>query len=108
MSNKTLYDIQWTHMAVESFNAELDFIALKWNNNEVNKFINLVDEFILRLSSGIIKGKISQKMNINSFLISKQTTIFFEIEKSSKLINILLFWNNKRNPKDLKSVFKRF
>lgn len=69
MSNKILYDIQWTDMAVESFNVELDFIALKWNNNEVNKFIDLVDEFIQRLTSGIMEGKISQKMNINSFLI---------------------------------------
>lgn len=92
----------WTKHAKFSFNEELEFIVKKWNEKEVEGFIQLVDDFIKKLKTGILQGKISPKTNIRSFVISKQTTLFFTINENSKTIVLLLFWNNLKDPKNLK------
>jgi hypothetical protein len=108
MPKANLYHIYWTSLAEDFFVRELDFILLKWNNKEVMKFIDLVDDFIYKLSTGVITGKVSKKTLISSFLISKQTTIFFEVIEESRRINLLLFWNNKRDPKKLEKLLKPY
>ncbi|PZX39933.1 hypothetical protein LX97_02293 [Nonlabens dokdonensis] len=102
------YIVEWTLLADASFEDELDFILLKWNNQEVLKFIDLVDQTITTLATGTIQGKVSKKSKIRSFLISKQTTLFFSVDEQNKQIYILLFWNNKSNPKTLKRLLERF
>jgi hypothetical protein len=39
--------------------------------------------------------------NIYSLSLSEQTTFFYKINKDLSLIELLLFWNNLRNPDDL-------
>lgn len=68
--------------------------------------MDLTDAFIEKLESGIIEGKISKSTNIRSFVISKQTTLYFEVHKDIKIIELLLFWNTKQNPKKIKEKFK--
>jgi len=100
--------IVWTESAEHSFTEEIDFIGKKWTLIEVANFISLVDTFIKKLKSGIIEGKVSPKTNIRSFVISRQTTLFFDFNKKINTITLLLFWNNKRNPKKLKKQMKKF
>lgn len=106
MPQGNLYDVFWTDLAEESYSNELDFINTKWNLSEVVKFMDLVDEFVNKLELGIIVGKISKKTNIRSFVISKQTTLFFDVFEDSKEIELLLFWNNKGNPLELKKLLE--
>lgn len=91
----------WTPNAELSFTKELEFIDKKWSSNEVLNFIDLVDNFLLKLEKGIIQGKISKSSNIYSFVISKQTTIYFDVLKEFNTIQILLFWNNTQDPNKL-------
>lgn len=39
-------EIIWTEFALTTFEEEIDFILLKWNINEVQKFIILVNKNI--------------------------------------------------------------
>ena len=94
------YNLEWTSNAVNSYFEEIEFIYLKWNEKEVLKFEKLVEKELKRLSSTPSIGKLIYK-NIYSFSISKQTSIFFRIKKEVKLIELLLFWNNQKNPNDL-------
>lgn len=92
----------WGEKAKQSYAEELEFIFKKWNTKEVEKFMLLVNDYLEKLKSGIIEGKNSHKTGIKSLVISKQTTLFFDVNKTENSIELLLFWNNKRNPKLLK------
>ncbi len=92
----------WSTYAKHSFSDELDFIFLKWNLKEVKKFIELVETIIHELSSGTLQGKVSKKTQIRSIVISKQTTLFFDVNTSEHTIQLLLFWNNQKDPKKLR------
>lgn len=94
------YKIEWTFLAEISFFEEAQFILLKWNINEVNKFESLVEAELKRLSTNPTLGKISFK-NSYSLAISKQTTLFYIINYDSNSVELLLFWNNLKNPEDL-------
>ncbi|AXG71979.1 hypothetical protein KORDIASMS9_04237 [Kordia sp. SMS9] len=95
-------NVIWTPTAELSYAKELDKINKKWSVNEIMDFMNLVDDFVKKLESGIIEGKVSQKTNLRSFVISKQTTLYFDAFEDTQTIELLLFWNNKDNPKELK------
>jgi len=96
--------VKWTNLAEISYENELNFIAEKWTINEVIKFMDLTDNFIKTLEKGVLIGKISFKTKIHSFVISKQTTLFFDYQLDKKTIELLLFWNNSQDPKKLKEL----
>ncbi len=76
-----MYSIHWSKLAEITFSEEMDFIFEKWNQNEVDKFILLVENNIENLSKNPFLGRKSGNKNIYSFVISKQTTIFFKISE---------------------------
>jgi len=108
MSLNKFYTISWTDLADASFNKELEFIKLKWNTKQVLKFIDLVDDVLSNLESGILDGEISKSTGIRRLVISKQTTIFYKVNDKASQINILLFWNNKNDPRKLKEMINTF
>jgi len=99
-------NVIWGKKAKYSYFDELDFILKKWNQKEVDKFILLVNEFIKTLEEGVLEGKVSSKTDMRSFTISKQTTVFFDINEQTETIELLLFWNNTKDPKTLKRLLK--
>ncbi len=93
--------ITWTETAKITFEAEQEFIFKKWNAKEVLKFIDLINLTILKLSNFPELGiKVKNKRHL---VISKQTTLIYKI-LSDEHIEILLFWNNKWNPKDFENI----
>ena len=94
------YKIEWTFLAEDSYLEEINFIFFKWNKREVEKFENLVENELKRISLNPKIGKL-KKSAIYSLVISKQTAIFYRIKEESNSIEILLFWNNQKNPNDL-------
>lgn len=100
-------NVIWGKKAKYSYFDELDFILKKWNQQEVDKFIILVNEFIKTLEEGVLKGKVSSRTDMRSYVISEQTTVFFDINEQTKTIELLLFWNNAKNPKTLKKLLKK-
>jgi len=98
--------VVWGKNARLTYLDELDYIFKKWNYKEVKNFVNLVTDFIKNLEFGVIQGKISFKQNLRSFVISKQTTVYFDVNNKENRIEILLFWNNKKNPQKLKDLLR--
>ncbi len=99
-------DIIWGKKAKVSYTEELEFILVKWNLKEVKKFTLLVNSKLEVLKTGKLEGRISKRSQIRSVVVSKQTTLFFDINKKENRIELLLFWNNKRDPKELKKVLQ--
>ena len=83
--------VVWTDTAELSYFKELNFIAEKWNDREVKKFMMLVDEFVEKLENKTLQGKILSHGNMRSFVISKQTTLFFNYFEKSDMIELLFF-----------------
>lgn len=99
-------DVYWTSTANVSINEEVEFILVKWNLKEVNKFIKLVDDFTKSLSENPYLGKKSLKKGIRVFVLSKQTTVIYEVFEDLNRIDLQYFWNNNKNPKELEKLLK--
>ncbi len=97
------YQIDWTFSALNSYYGEIEFIFLKWNQKEVLKFEKLVEKELERLSKNPTLGKMNFKNNY-SITISKQTTLIYRINDNAKSIELLLFWNNSKNPEELNKL----
>ena len=93
--------IKWQPTAENTFHEEIDFIFLKWNYNEVQKFEKLVNENLKRLSLNPEIGIYSNEYEIYSLVISKQTTLYYSFDSIFKIIELNVFWNNSKNPADL-------
>jgi hypothetical protein len=95
------YSFNWQPIAEYTYYAEIDFILLKWNKKEVQKFKDLVDENLLRLSQNLSIGIYKKDLKTYSILISKQTTLYYDFDENTKIIDLYVFWNNSKNPVDL-------
>ena len=89
------YSINWVPLAVDTYLEEINFIYLKWNQNEVDKFVVLVDENLKRLSVNPLIGQIHK--NVYKIVLSKQTSLFYKIIEDEKKIELVYFWNNKKD-----------
>jgi hypothetical protein len=84
-----------------TYQSEMEYIYFKWNVKEVQKFQELVIENLNRLSLNPLLGKYDSNLKIYFFLISKQTTLYYSINQNTKIVNLLVCWNNQKNPNDL-------
>ena len=89
------YKIVWVPLAVETYMEENDFIYLKWNQKEVDDFVMLVDENLKRLSINPLIGQIHK--NVYKIVISKKTSLFYKIIEKDKKVELVYFWNNKKD-----------
>ena len=89
------YSIHWVPLAIDTYLEEISFIYLKWNQNEVDKFVVLVDENLKRLSVNPLIGQIHK--NVYKIVLSKQTSLFYKIIEDEKKIELVYFWNNKQD-----------
>lgn len=95
------YSFKWQPISECTYYEEIDFILLKWNLKEAQRFKDLVDENLLRLSSNPFIGIYNNELKTYSILISKQTTLFYGFDEDTKIIDLYVFWNNSKNPNDL-------
>lgn len=98
--------IYWTVEASESYVDEIKFIAKKWTSKEVISFVNLSEQVIEDLKSGLIVGKDVLKGKIKLHRVSRQTTLYYRVKESDNRIDLLLFWNNKKDPEELKELLR--
>ena len=98
--------IKYSELAEETFDQEIDFIISKWNLLESKKFVILVNDCLDTLSKSYEIGKYNALYNHYSFVISKQTTLFYKYNETLSSIELILFWNNSQNPNLLSKLLK--
>lgn len=96
-----IYDFKWQPNSEISYYEEVDFIYLKWNFATVQKFQDLVLESLVRLSKNPEIGIYKIELEAYSLVISKQTTLYYNFNSESHIIDLYVFWNNSKNPNDL-------
>ena len=95
------YSFNWDSVAFNTYIEETEFILLKSNRIEVDKFILLVEENLERLSKNPEIGIYKNELKIYSVIISKQTTLYYNFDTNTRIIELYVFWNNLKNPDDL-------
>lgn len=98
------YAFNWDSVALESYIEETEFILLKWNYKEVEKFKSLVEENLERLSINPEIGVFDKKFKVYTLVVSKQTTLYYTFSKEKRVIALHIFWNNLKNPEDLNKL----
>lgn len=98
------YTLIWSSIAIDSYIEEAEFILLKWNIKEVDKFKTLVEESLIRLTLNPEIGIYNKISNVYSFVISKQTTLYYSFNMETKNIRLHVFWNNLKNPNNLSKL----
>ena len=94
-----MFKIYWKSLSEITFSEEMLFILSKSNQSEVDKFAFLVDENLKRIALNPFIGK--PVKSIYKVVISKQTTLYYKVIESENRIELLIFWNNQKNPADL-------
>ncbi len=95
----------WHKNAILSLQEENTFILSKWNEIEVQKFNDLVEENLERLANNPKIGRLNSFFNVYYLVISKQTTLYYNFDETNKTIELYLFWNNLKNPDQLLKLF---
>nr|WP_314752253.1 hypothetical protein [uncultured Capnocytophaga sp.] len=100
-------EVIWAKGAVRSLNTVLKY-WIKRNKSDVysKKLYKIISEELLKLSS-----KIEAKIFIPSFepdklIIEKKYSIFYKIDWDKNQLQVVRFWDNRRNPKNLKLKIK--
>lgn len=88
--------LYWTDEAKDTFDAIVLFIGDIWGEKEAQKFIKRTQEVLSAIADQPYLFKASLTVNIRKGLISKQSSVFYEIHPTQ--INILWFWDNRQDP----------
>lgn len=96
-----MYVIYWSKLAVDSYRDEADFILNKWNYQQVAVFALLIEKHLQSIAFNPFIGKKYSSKDLFCLTISKQTNLYYTIDLEQKMVNLVLFWNNSKNPKNL-------
>ena len=93
--------IIWMPRAKTDLNNILDYLNDNWSKREAEKFVIKVSKAIEQIKmSPETFPVVRKKKNIHKFLLVKQNTIYYRIQKNE--IELLTIWDTRQNPKKLK------
>jgi len=90
--------ILWTKRAQKSFDQIIEFLQEEWSLNSAIKFVQKTNSFIETLKEQPKIGRPEKvKKDLRSFVLSRQTTVFYRI-KGNEVIILLKFFDTRQNP----------
>ncbi len=94
-------DIFWTINAERSFNDLIDYLIKNWTNREYQKFIERTQELLTHIRNNPFSFQESDKyQNVRRAVLTNIISVYYYPNDDG--IYLLFFWDNRRNPKDLK------
>lgn len=88
--------IAWTDEAQETFDHTVKQIEDRWGTRSAEKFVQETHKTINTISTQPYLFNASYAANIRKAVISKQTSMFYQIHSAH--IAILFFWDNRQEP----------
>lgn len=95
--------VLWTPTARVTYLEILEYLAESWSAKEVLKFNSKVEKTISRIQKnpGLFVA-LTQNRNIRKGFIVKQISLVYKVVAEKDEIHLISFWDNRRNPNDLK------
>lgn len=76
-----------------------EFLLFLWNKDTLQKFIHTIETSSNKLQKNPFLGKPYSK-NIRKIILHKNASMFYEFNEEKQKITILLYIDNRQNPKD--------
>lgn len=100
-----VYQIVWTHKALESYIGNIKYLEDVWTEKEVKTFVTTVQRKIEIISSHPFLGshRNINKHNVRFTIINKNISLIYLVKTRKKQIELLLFWNTTQHPRKLQT-----
>ena len=92
--------VRWTQEAKQDYWNNIDYLLDEFPIEVTERFVAKVEKLEQQLKSRNVTYKATSRKNIYQKPIVKQVTLFYYADQN--IILLLRFWNNKRDPKNLK------
>jgi|SRR5690606_7990438 len=94
------YQIFWSPTAKKSYLSILEYLMEEWTKREAKNFAKRVDKSINQLAQNPYLNQYSKESDTFQCVLVKQVSLFYRLK--GKHIELLVFWDTRRNPRDLK------
>jgi plasmid stabilization system protein ParE len=94
------YSIKWSPVSEITYADVLDYLAEKWGLKEVEGFMDRTDEVIGFIQQNPKQYIYSKRKKAYRAVVTKQVSLYYRIQ--SKEVELLLFWDTRQNPDNLK------
>lgn len=90
----------WTQRALKTYFKVADYLGNEWGETVVKNFSQEVEKFIREIKENPLMFEISRKYkNVRKGFVTKHNTVFYRIKPRKKEIELLIFWDNRRDDK---------
>jgi len=92
--------INWTKRAYKSYDEIIENLLERWSKKQVDEFINQTNKTIEQIQQNpYMYQQVSDKnKHIRKGFVNRFTSMFYQVRPKKEEINILKFWDNRRNP----------
>jgi len=88
----------WTLKALKTYFQISDYLKKEWGDTVVIDFTIEVDNVITKIKKNPNMFSSSKRLkSIRKGLITKHNTMFYRVKPNQNIIEILLFWDNRRD-----------
>lgn len=94
-----MIEIEISKLGKSSLADVSEFLLFLWDINTLQNFIGLIEKSVFRLQQNPKSG-IPFTKNIRKIVLHKNASMFYEFDEIKQTITILLFIDNRQNPKD--------
>jgi len=99
---KSGYKIQWTENALNELKEVFEYLELKWTERESKKLSENIETTIKLISENPSLFPKSKEIKVQKAVVHKLNTIYYRENNYEKTVQILSFFSNRKNPKNLK------
>lgn len=97
MSNRII----WSPEAQKSYSEILDYLNEQWGQTAVSRFIDRTESIIGFIRKYPKQYIFSETKNAYRAVVVKQVSLFYRVQPDQ--IELLTFWDNRKNPDNLES-----
>ncbi len=98
-------EIVWTQFAKITYFEIIENLQARWTKNEVKEFHELTTSILAKIKSQQVDfPTINTEFGIKKAIIHKNVSLYFKEETHNKIIYLIVFFNNRMNPKTLKKL----
>ncbi len=95
-------EIKWSPEAETSFFAVVDYLENEWTEKEVQKFVQKAHRIIGQIQQNPEMYKSKGIEKIRKVVLNRQNSLFYFFDEKESVIQLLTFWDNRKNPSNLK------
>ncbi|MGC1633348.1 MAG: hypothetical protein WA749_14660 [Gelidibacter sp.] len=100
-------EIVWTKFAKITYFEILENLEVRWTFKEVKEFHDLTNAVLNKIKLNQVDfPAINVELNIKKAIIHKSISLYFKMESHSERVYLIVFFNNRMNPKTLRKLLR--